>query len=93
MQTMRFSQVDRPCPKCGKMQRAEEFETHLVCCLTKPALEVILSSCQPVYKKQAAGQVFNRSALNRDRFLWTGYFQGLVSGRNAELGSKTGNRI
>ncbi|CAG5110517.1 Oidioi.mRNA.OKI2018_I69.chr2.g4913.t1.cds [Oikopleura dioica] len=38
-QTMRFSQVDRPCPKCKKMQRAEEFETHLVCCLTKPALE------------------------------------------------------
>ncbi|CBY12278.1 unnamed protein product [Oikopleura dioica] len=67
VQTMRFSQVDRPCPKCKKMQRAEEFETHLVCCLTKPALEFntdVLEAdqgeCIICYEDLMAGQCIAR---------------------------------
>ena len=34
--------------------------------------------------KQAGGQVFYSSALNRDRFLWTGFVWGCISDRKAE---------
>lgn len=30
---------DRKCPICHKMQRADEYELHVVCCLTKPKLD------------------------------------------------------
>ena len=38
-QTIILSRQDRPCPICHRVQRADEYETHLVCCLTKPRIQ------------------------------------------------------
>jgi len=38
-QTIILSRQDRACPICHKLQRADEYETHLVCCLTKPKVQ------------------------------------------------------
>ena len=30
---------DKPCPVCHKVQHADEYELHVVMCMTKPKLE------------------------------------------------------
>ena len=47
---------------------------------------------QPVFGKQALGQVFQSWAQNLDRFLWTGFFQVCISDRTVKQDWKTGNR-
>ena len=45
---------DRKCPICHKMQRADEYELHVVCCLTKPKLD---------YNVQILGESFAAGPL------------------------------
>jgi len=37
--TLMLQRQDKPCPVCHKIQHADEYELHVVMCMTKPKLE------------------------------------------------------